>query len=206
MVNDLLASSWYLSLSKENEGHSEKLCTDKKRAEKNYCCIFMAKHSCLFHFLRFSSVCINSAWRTMLFCPKNRRWKRWQFISHPQHPVLYDIRKAPSHLRPSVRPPSVSMYNRYESTTMCVVYHHLPSLFMQCNISDPDAALYYQTQCLVNHLAADMTWHIKSKCCYYFICIVDIGFSTPWFSKQLSWKKGLQLLQDKRYVDLRIFK
>ena len=153
-----------------------KIVYGQKRAEKNYCCIFMAKHSCPFHFLRFSSVCINSAWWTMLFCPKNRRWKRWQFISHPQHPVLYDIRKAPSHLRPSVRPPSVSMYNRYESTTMCVVYHHLPSLFMQCNISDPDAALYYQTQCLVNHLAADMTWHIKSRCCYYFICIVDIGF------------------------------
>ena len=49
------------------------------------------------------------------------------------------------------------MYNRYESTTVCVVYHHLPSLFMQRNISDPDAALHYQTQCLVNHLAADMT-------------------------------------------------
>ena len=61
------------------------------------------------------------------------------------------------HHHTCVRPPSVSMYNRYESTTVCVVYHHLPSLFMQCNISDPDAALHYQTQCLVNHLAADMT-------------------------------------------------
>ena len=107
-----------------------KIVYGQKRAEKNYCCIFMAKHSCPFHFLRFSSVCINSAWWTMLFCPKNRRWKRWQFISHPQHPVLYDIRKAPSHLRPSVRP-SVSMYNRYESTIYCM-----------CSISSSTISLY----------------------------------------------------------------
>ena len=180
-----------------------KIVYGQKRAEKNYCCIFMAKHSCLFHFLRFSSVWINSAWWTMLFCSKNRRWKGGNLF------LILNIlcfMTSEKHHHTCVRPPSVSMYNRYESTTVCVVYHHLPSLFMQCNISDPDAALYYQTQCLVNHLAADMTWHIKSRCCYYFICIVDIGFSTPWFSKQLSWKKGLQLLQDKRYVYLCIFK
>ena len=78
-------------------------------------------------------------------------------------------------VRPFVRP-SQCITDMSLLSTVCVVYHHLPSLFMQCNISDPDAALYYQTQCLVNHLAADMTWHIKSRCCYYFICIVDIGF------------------------------